>query len=37
LLGSMLRQWLSQGSRLLWFNRTLALVLAATAAWMLTV
>ena len=37
LLGSMLRQWLSQGSRLLWFNRALALVLAATAAWMLTV
>ena len=36
-LGSMLRQWLSQGSRLLWFNRALALVLAATAAWMLTV
>jgi threonine/homoserine/homoserine lactone efflux protein len=37
LLGSMLRQWLSQGSRLLWFNRALAFVLAATAAWMLTV
>ena len=37
LLGSMLRQWLSQGSRLLWFNRALALVLAATAAWMLSV
>jgi threonine/homoserine/homoserine lactone efflux protein len=37
LLGSMLRQWLSQGPRLLWFNRALALVLAATAAWMLTV
>ena len=36
-LGSMLRQWLSQGSRLLWFNRALALVLVATAAWMLTV
>jgi threonine/homoserine/homoserine lactone efflux protein len=36
-LGSLLRQWLSQGSRLLWFNRALALVLAATAAWMLTV
>ena len=30
-LGSLLRQWLSQGSRLLWFNRALALVLAATA------
>jgi threonine/homoserine/homoserine lactone efflux protein len=37
LLGSLLRQWLSRGSRLLWFNRALALVLAATAAWMLTV
>lgn len=36
-LGSLLRQWLSQGSRLLWFNRALALVLAATAAWMLIV
>ena len=37
LLGSLLRQWLSRGSRLLWFNRALALVLAATAVWMLTV
>ena len=37
LLGSLLRQWLSQGARLLWFNRLLALVLAVTAAWMLTV
>lgn len=37
LMGSLLRRWLSQGSRLLWFNRALALVLAATAAWMLTV
>ena len=37
LLGSLLRRWLSQGARLLWFNRALALVLAATAAWMLTV
>lgn len=37
LLGSLLRQWLSQGARLLWFNRVLALVLAATAVWMLTV
>lgn len=36
-LGSLLRQWLSQGHRLLWFNRTLALVLVATAAWMGTV
>ncbi|MEO7390929.1 MAG: LysE family translocator [Ramlibacter sp.] len=37
LLGSLLRQWLSQGARLLWFNRALALVLAGTAAWMVTV
>jgi threonine/homoserine/homoserine lactone efflux protein len=37
LVGSLLRQWLSRGSRLLWFNRALALVLVATAAWMVTV
>jgi threonine/homoserine/homoserine lactone efflux protein len=37
LVGSLLRQWLSHGARLLWFNRVLALVLAATAVWMLTV
>ena len=37
LVGSLLRQWLAQGRRLLWFNRVLALVLAATAAWMLAV
>jgi threonine/homoserine/homoserine lactone efflux protein len=37
LAGSLLRQWLAQGRRLLWFNRLLALVLVATAAWMLTV
>ncbi|RYX91203.1 MAG: LysE family translocator [Comamonadaceae bacterium] len=37
MLGSLLRQWLSGGRRLLWFNRALALVLAATAAWMTTV
>lgn len=36
-VGSLLRQWLAQGSRLLWFNRALALVLVATAAWMVTV
>jgi threonine/homoserine/homoserine lactone efflux protein len=35
--GSLLRQWLSHGSRLLWFNRALALVLLATAVWMVTV
>jgi threonine/homoserine/homoserine lactone efflux protein len=37
LMGSLLRRWLAQGSRLLWFNRVLALVLVATAFWMLTV
>jgi threonine/homoserine/homoserine lactone efflux protein len=37
LVGSLLRQWLAQGSRLLWFNRVLAAVLAATAIWMLSV
>ena len=37
LVGSLLRGWLSQGRRLLWFNRALALVLAGTAAWMVTV
>lgn len=36
-IGSLLRQWLAQGARLLWFNRALAAVLAATACWMLTV
>jgi threonine/homoserine/homoserine lactone efflux protein len=37
LVGSLLRRWLAIGSRLLWFNRALALVLAVTAAWMVTV
>ncbi|AEG91617.1 LysE family translocator [Ramlibacter tataouinensis] len=37
LAGSMLRGFLARGRRLLWFNRALALVLALTAAWMLTV
>ena len=37
LAGSLLRQWLAQGRRLVWFNRLLAAVLVATAAWMLTV
>jgi threonine/homoserine/homoserine lactone efflux protein len=37
LVGSLLRDWLAQGRRLLWFNRALAAVLAATAAWMVTV
>ena len=37
LAGSLLREWLAQGRRLLWFNRALALVLVATAGWMLLV
>jgi threonine/homoserine/homoserine lactone efflux protein len=37
LVGSLLRNWLAQGRRLLWFNRALAAVLVATALWMLTV
>ena len=37
LVGSLLRQWLAQGRRLLWFNRALALVLVGTAGWMVTV
>ncbi len=36
LLGSLLRQVAVAGRRLLWFNRALALVLVATAVWMLT-
>lgn len=37
LTGAALRQWLSRGARLLWFNRALAALLALTAAWMATV
>jgi len=37
LIGSLLRQFLAQGRRLLWFNRMLAAVLLVTAAWMLGV
>ena len=33
-LGALLRDWLAQGNRLLWFNRCMALVLVATAVWM---
>jgi threonine/homoserine/homoserine lactone efflux protein len=36
-MGALLRDWLSRGARLLWFNRMMALVLVATAAWMATV
>ena len=32
--GALLRHWLAQGKRLLWFNRAMALVLVLTAAWM---
>ncbi len=32
--GALLRHWLAQGRRLLWFNRGMALVLVLTAAWM---
>ena len=32
--GALLRHWLAQGARLRWFNRAMALVLVATAAWM---
>jgi threonine/homoserine/homoserine lactone efflux protein len=34
-VGAGLRQWLAHGARLLWFNRAMAFVLAATAVWML--
>jgi threonine/homoserine/homoserine lactone efflux protein len=37
LMGAALRGWLAQGSRLLWFNRAMAVVLIVTAFWMLTV
>ncbi len=35
--GSLLRAWLAEDHRLLWFNRALAGVLVVTAGWMLTV
>jgi len=41
LMGTLLRQWLADtqhgGRRLRWFNRSMSLVLVATAAWMATV
>ena len=37
LAGSLLRDWLAQGQRLLWFNRAMAGVLVLTATWMVTV
>lgn len=35
--GALLRRWLAQGRRLLWFNRAMAAVLVLTAWWMLSV
>lgn len=35
LAGALLRHWLAQGTRLLWFNRAMASVLLVTAVWML--
>jgi threonine/homoserine/homoserine lactone efflux protein len=37
LAGALLRNWLAQGQRLLWFNRAMAAVLVLTAWWMLSV
>ena len=34
-IGALLRQWLAQGRRLLWFNRAMAALLVLTALWML--
>lgn len=34
-IGALLRNWLAQGRRLLWFNRAMAALLVLTAAWML--
>lgn len=34
MIGSLLRNWLAQGSRLLWFNRLMSLALVLTAIWM---
>lgn len=36
-MGALLRDWLARGAGLLWFNRAMAAVLVATAAWMGTV
>jgi threonine/homoserine/homoserine lactone efflux protein len=33
-VGAVLREWLVHGRRLLWFNRAMAALLLATAAWM---
>jgi len=34
-MGSLLREWLSKGTRLLVFNRCMSTVLVLTAGWML--
>ena len=34
LIGALLRNWLAQGRRRLWFNRAMAALLVLTAAWM---
>ena len=36
LVGSLLREWLTQGNRLRWFNRGMGAILVVTAAWMAT-
>jgi len=35
--GALLRRWLAQGRRLLWFNRVMGAILVLTAWWMLSV
>ena len=37
MVGSLLRSWLTQGQRLVWFNRAMAAVLVMTAVWMATI
>ncbi len=34
-IGALLRKWLAQGQRLLWFNRGMAALLTLTAVWMI--
>ncbi|RST49195.1 LysE family translocator [Variovorax sp. MHTC-1] len=36
LAGALLRNWLAEGQRLLWFNRAMAAVLVLTAGWMVS-
>ena len=36
-VGAVLRTWLAQGKRLLWFNRAMAAILVLTAFWMLQI